>query len=484
MPFGGSTGNTDAINNNTPGIAYDSSNNQMHSQVRPFVFNGTTWDRLRGSTAGLTVAPTVDGTTSGTITAGGQRVSLALNGYSGASLTLTGTWSATLKPQISYDSGTTWIDTQMLRASWEDNEAIGRATISANVQQGILVPGGASHVSVTTTSFASGTVNVALRATTARSIQPLIGRSNGSAEPSAPATNGDLQMVWLDNAGAVVSTVHTSNAASADDVTNSTQLPQNAIGGNQFYEQVRPFVFNGTTWDRIRGNTSGAFVQGPFAGDTAMGAITTFNPVIMGGRAGTPQPTAVGSDGDAQALWLNRNGAVIIGGRAYDFLPTAATGSSEAIPLWLTLNGAVNVQTAPPATSKILAGHQSFTSTTAATTVITVPADATWEGVITINCTTAIDAASTTAGQATGVVTVAGAGATPTAGTYLHCDARAGANAAAGTVGSNSTQTVSIPFVLVAGAGAAATIQFASTNAGTFSRASCSVAGRITAQTT
>lgn len=56
-----------------------------------------------------------------------------------------------------------------------------------------------------------------------------------------------------------------------------------------------------------RGN---AIVEGPYAGDAAMG--TAIQPVIIGGRASTATPTAVSADGDAVGLWLNRNGAVRI----------------------------------------------------------------------------------------------------------------------------------------------------------------------------
>lgn len=47
--------------------------------------------------------------------------------------------------------------------------------------------------------------------------------------------------------------------------------------------QTLPLVFNGTTWDRQRGNTSGSFVQGPVAN----GAAVTGNPILASGSDGT-----------------------------------------------------------------------------------------------------------------------------------------------------------------------------------------------------
>lgn len=43
-----------------------------------------------------------------------------------------------------------------------------------------------------------------------------------------------------------------------------------------------PYVFNGATWDRVRGGTAGNFVQGP----SANGAAQAGNPVLMGGYDG------------------------------------------------------------------------------------------------------------------------------------------------------------------------------------------------------
>lgn len=148
--------------------------------------------------------------------------------------------------------------------------------------------------------------------------------------------------------------------------------------------------------------------------------------------------------------------------------------------LGINSDGSINVLNGAPAAANVLAGYQSFTSTTAATTIVTVPAGRTWAGEINVNCVAAIAAASATAGQATGIITTAGANVTPTAGTYLGCDGRAGANAATGTVGSNGQDSAdATDFVVIAPAGNAVTLQCTSTNAGNFSRVTCAANGRL-----
>jgi hypothetical protein len=78
-----------------------------------------------------------------------------------------------------------------------------------------------------------------------------------------------------------------------------------------------------------------------------------------------------------------------------------------------------------------------------------------------------IDAASTTAGQATATFTTAGTDVVPSAGTYFVVDARSGANAATGTVGTQGNNFGSMPFTVVAPVGNSVTIDVASTQAST-----------------
>lgn len=137
------------------------------------------------------------------------------------------------------------------------------------------------------------------------------------------------------------------------------------------------------------------------------------------------------------------------------------------------------VSSGAPGAADILVGHQAFTAS-GGTTVITVPAGRTWVGQITIACDVGIAAASAVAGQALGLVSTVGAGATPAAGNHLSCEARAGANGATGTVGSSGAATVVVPdFYVVAPAGNAVTVDMTATIAGTNGRVAVFATGRL-----
>lgn len=139
--------------------------------------------------------------------------------------------------------------------------------------------------------------------------------------------------------------------------------------------------------------------------------------------------------------------------------------------------GAVATFSAAPAVANIVAASQSYTATQAATTIITIPVG-TWVGQVSISASVGIAAASSTAGQALGIVTTTGAGVTPTAGQVLECEARAGANAATGTGGSSGNNSCTIDMTINCASGVC-TLAGATTQAGTASRVSFSAAGRM-----
>lgn len=139
----------------------------------------------------------------------------------------------------------------------------------------------------------------------------------------------------------------------------------------------------------------------------------------------------------------------------------------------------VPVSIAPILPANILTGFQVFTSTTAATTVITVPAGRTWVGTVLVSCGVQNAAALASAGEARGTVSVAGGGATPAAGTLFEIECVVGANAAAGTVGDGDNNSGSLPFVIAAPAANAVTVQLASVVTGSGGRVSAAAAGLL-----
>lgn len=140
-------------------------------------------------------------------------------------------------------------------------------------------------------------------------------------------------------------------------------------------------------------------------------------------------------------------------------------------------SGDLRVAPQVPTAANLLVGYQTFTSTTSATTLITVPAGKTWVGTIAASCACQEVAAGTAAPQARAVFTTAGTNVTPAAGTYFAVEAKGGANAATGLVGSQDSTFGSLPFIVVAPAGNSVTIAVASTNAGTASVVDASASG-------
>lgn len=69
-------------------------------------------------------------------------------------------------------------------------------------------------------------------------------------------------------------------------------------------------LFNGSTWDRLRGDTTGGqWIQGAVAHD----GVDSGNPLKIGGRASSTTPTSV-ADGDRANIWVSQAGALEIAG--------------------------------------------------------------------------------------------------------------------------------------------------------------------------
>lgn len=152
-----------------------------------------------------------------------------------------------------------------------------------------------------------------------------------------------------------------------------------------------------------------------------------------------------------------------VGGAAVDVNTGTPTAGTQRVVL------------ATPAT--VLAGYQSFTATTAATTIVTIPAGKTWQGTVSVSAACGEAAAGTVAPNALGVISVAGTGVVPAAGNYFAVQATAGANAATGTVGDGASNFGSLPMIVVAPVGNSVTIQVTTTIAGTAGRIDASAFG-------
>lgn len=116
---------------------------------------------VEGQHLGLSQA---DNSFTDNITAASDSATISLQGAGAVSCYVSGTFSATLKPQISYDGGTTYIDTQF----FDPVEGQYSDTITAAASRFIIGCAGASHARVAdNASYSSGTAVVVMRRTTA-----------------------------------------------------------------------------------------------------------------------------------------------------------------------------------------------------------------------------------------------------------------------------------------------------------------------------
>jgi hypothetical protein len=120
------------------------------------------------------------------------------------------------------------------------------------------------------------------------------GRASATA-PTGVADN-DRVNLWLSQQGAAFMAALT--ATLADGASNIGSAPPNG-SGLAYPSRVYPSVFNGSTWDRQRGDTNGAYANGNVAHD----AVDAGNPIKIGGKARTTLPSVVAADDRVDAYF-------------------------------------------------------------------------------------------------------------------------------------------------------------------------------------
>lgn len=131
----------------------------------------------------------------------------------------------------------------------------------------------------------------------------------GGAPTQPPVQAGlfdgtNVRRVLGTSGGRLVNQPKTVSLALADGLANTQPAMQGDDSGNT--TPVFPafaHLFNGTTWDRARGNTNGAIVQGA----AASGGASAGNPVLIGGRE---------SGGNARSIFTDANGYIFLGGNS------------------------------------------------------------------------------------------------------------------------------------------------------------------------
>lgn len=188
--------------------------------------------------------------------------------------------------------------------------ANGKATTSAptypNNQAAPLSLDTAGGLRVNCVSGCSGSGNSNAQATTAAPSY-----SNNTSNPISQDLSGNLRTsiltplpVGTNNIGGIY--INSTSVAKTDNVSNAANSTTTS-GGAFVYQPVVPYNFNGTTWDRQRGDTKGSWVQG----NVASGVADAGNPISIAGVYNSTIPSA--SSGQRGVLQLGpANGLRVI----------------------------------------------------------------------------------------------------------------------------------------------------------------------------
>lgn len=285
--------------------------------------------------------------------------------------------------------------------------------------------------------------------------------------------SGNVQFFASNLLGEQTIALRALNGARGDGVSNSNaaQLPNTS--GQEVFVDVFPSVFNGTTWDRVRGDTTGTYVASsavaladganntlafPFNGGTVRQHV--FPMVFNGTTWDRPRTASVGSNVAATGIAATAPYGQYTGNATQPALSTGNYGAAQLDP-------AGNLRTAPqrPTASDIVAGSIEVASGAGPTTIITISAGRTWVGTVCATITNSKAAAATGNGQSKATVATAGTGVVPAAGTYFEVNAFSGANAATGTAGTQAANFGCIPMTVVAPAGNSVTLTGTNTGA-------------------
>lgn len=156
---------------------------------------------------------------------------------------------------------------------------------------------------------------------------------------SITGTSGDVYYAGLDGAPIVSApqtvsaissvtggaTIYANRANGSDAVSNSGILGRfSDSAGNFSFLGTAPWLYNGVSWDRMRGDTNGVYTQG----NVASGAADTGNPVKIGCVYALSPP--VSSDGQRANLLCNNVGALSVSiGSALTFAAIVTSGDAQ-----------------------------------------------------------------------------------------------------------------------------------------------------------
>jgi hypothetical protein len=139
------------------------------------------------------------------ITAQNGTATVTLAGQASAGVVLTGTWTATLTPELSFDGGATWVATFF----YQPNLGLIAPTAGSNGSYTISCSGGASHARVRAGAFTSGSITASLRAGASRPVAVVTAGSDGASIHSL-LTDTSGRLVLAGSSGTNITTAATT----------------------------------------------------------------------------------------------------------------------------------------------------------------------------------------------------------------------------------------------------------------------------------
>jgi len=125
-------------------------------------------------------------------------------------------------------------------------------------------------------------------------------------------TNGQTDALQLTSAGQLIVSAYGAAGTPADGVGNTSAAVgvNDSSGVSRIGIRVFPSVFNGTTWDRARGDTSGSFVKtAPLAGTDRSATATTASSQLM--AANTLRTKFFIKNDTAIVVWINMGATAV-----------------------------------------------------------------------------------------------------------------------------------------------------------------------------
>jgi hypothetical protein len=230
---------------------------------------------------------------------------LACPGIATVMVQLTGTFTATVLFEVNVDQGSspTWVAVNAQDVSTGAQVASATATGIYRVDVS-----GYREFRVHCSAFTSGPIVVSMNGSVATSAPGLASGSGGGAVvdtelPAAVSLGSNISTPTAPFVGAASYGFDGANWDPTNTFPGSSDA-RSASTITGLNSQSFGYAFNGTTWDRVRGNTAAQYAQGAIAaGSAASGA----NPTVIAGQNGSgnvTMPHAIASNADGQSATL------------------------------------------------------------------------------------------------------------------------------------------------------------------------------------